>query len=132
MRHELHAEHTPRDLLRFSSASREFDAAAFAATACMNLCLYHDYFTAELFSRVIRRFRRARHDSTRHRHTISSQQFFSLILMNLHATASDLNVSLERGECSTKSVVPFVTVCGYIEFTEVCEMNEVVVTSQTN
>src|ERR1044072_7093699 len=90
MRDECHSEHLPRNLSRFVSTAGELHAAALAASTGMNLRLHHNNIAAQLFCRLVSLFRRARHDAARHRHTISLQQFFTLVLMNFHASASDM------------------------------------------
>ena len=47
MRDERHADHLLRDLLRLVGRFRELDAAALAASACMNLRLDDDNISAE-------------------------------------------------------------------------------------
>ena len=86
---EVHAQHLRSNLARFVGTARQLHAAAFAAAARVNLRFHHHYFAAQFLRSVIRLLRRARHNATRHRHAILSQKFFSLILMNLHATASN-------------------------------------------
>src|ERR1051325_4022572 len=89
MSDEFHAQHLPRNLARFVSTARQLDATAFTAAARVYLRFHHHDLTAEFFRRLISLFGRACHNCTRHWNTVLSQQFFTLVLMNLHATASD-------------------------------------------
>ena len=87
MRNQFHAQHSASDLARFCYRLRDLHAAALAASAGMDLRLHHHARRAGVeqpFRSGLGFFARQRHHPARHSHAKPLQDFFSLILMNLH------------------------------------------------
>ena len=90
MRHQLHAQHLVGEIARLAHRLGDLHAAAFAASAGMNLRLDHHAGRAgvEQFSgRGLGFFPRSRHRPARHGHTILLKNSFCLVLMNFHNDA---------------------------------------------
>jgi len=84
VRHERHADHFLRDLGGFVGGFRQFDAAALAATARVDLRL-HDHASAELLGGDARFVRGLDDLAARRRHSVAAQDFLRLILVNFIA-----------------------------------------------
>ena len=84
MRDEHHSEHFGRDLFGFFGRFRQFYAAAFAASARVNLRFDDNNVSAEFFRRRFGFFGRRRDDSARHRNAVIFKKFFPLIFVYLH------------------------------------------------
>jgi hypothetical protein len=87
VRDELHPEHFGSDLFRFRRGLGELYAAAFAATARVDLSFYNDDVRAELACGCFRLIGRPRDDAAGNRDTIFLQNSFALILVNFHSLA---------------------------------------------
>ena len=87
MRDERHPEHVARDAFGLVCRARQLDAAAFAATAGMNLRLDHHRtsVTAEALRDLARRRRLERDFTARHRDTVAREDRFPLVLVDLHS-----------------------------------------------
>ena len=83
MRYEAHAEDLFGDARGILGVLRHLDAAAFAASAGVNLRL-HDYAPADLLRRSRSFFHRERDLSARNRDVVLGQDRLGLILMNFH------------------------------------------------
>ncbi len=106
MRDQLHAEDFLRCFGRATRAFGHFDAAAFAATAGVNLRLDDDNlfsgFLHDRRGRFIGLFQRERDFALRHRHAVTFEKLFALILVNLQRDSFALEDSEraynERGD----------------------------------
>jgi hypothetical protein len=73
MCYQFHAPHLPSNLTRLIRATGQLYASALAAPARMNLGLHHNHPKTKFFGGAVSLFRRAGHQTTRHRHAKSSQ-----------------------------------------------------------
>ena len=89
-----HAEDLAGELDRLVWVVGELDAAAFAASAGVDLRLDDDP-AAELLGRRPRRFGLGNDNASRHRHPVLGQHLFALILVDLHM--SSLGIRLHPG-----------------------------------
>src|SRR5690242_10815903 len=83
MRDERHAEYFFGKFCRFGCIARDFDAAAFAAPAGVNLRL-HDHASTDLLGSRRRFIGGERDLATRNRDVVLGQDRLGLILMNFH------------------------------------------------
>ena len=84
MRDELHAEDLLRGFLSFVRILDDLDAAAFAASARMNLRFDDDGFPAERDRSVPGFFRREDDAAFRERDGVLSEDLLALVFVNLH------------------------------------------------
>ena len=99
VRDQLHAQHLGCELGGFFRRFGELDAAALAAASGVNLRFDHDAGRALLKQRtrrVERLIARLNHLAARHRHSILSQNGFSLVLVNFH-----VGMTTARAGCPT-------------------------------
>ena len=78
---KLHLQIEPED------AFGDFDAAALAATACMNLCLDHPDRSAEFLRGFYSFLHGKGSDATRHRYVKLAQNFLALVFMYFHESS---------------------------------------------
>ena len=83
MRDERHADHLLRQLSGFVGILRQLDAAAFAAAAGVDL-RFDDDASAQLFGSGTRGVSIVGNDAARRRYTVTTQDFFRLILVDFH------------------------------------------------
>ena len=80
---QIHAKNLFGNVMNIFGSPSQFDAATFAASASVNL-RFDDYGQAQFFRRCFSFGDSARHNAARHFDIETAQQFFPLILMNLH------------------------------------------------
>ena len=88
VRDELHAQDFAGQLFNLFDAAGEFDAAALAATAGMNLRLDHPHRAAEFLGGFNRLLNGEGRNAARHRHAKIAQDFLALVFVNFHEVAS--------------------------------------------
>jgi hypothetical protein len=86
VRDQGHAEHLPGQLGRLVGIFGEFDAAAFAAAAGVDLRLHH-HAAAQLLRGLARLVRRFDNDSAWCRHAVAAKDLLRLIFMDFHGGA---------------------------------------------
>jgi hypothetical protein len=82
---QCHAEDCRSELVDFVERFGDFDTAALAAAAGMDLGLDHPYLAAELACRRIRVGHGEARDSAGCRDAVFAEYLFSLIFVNIHA-----------------------------------------------
>src|SRR5438105_8007689 len=84
MRYERHTEHPPGFRANTLDGSDEFHAAAFPASACVNLGLHHEGWTAQFFGRSNGFLNSECGNTTRHWHPEAAQNFLGLVFVDVH------------------------------------------------
>ena len=88
MRDKRHAQHAGGFFANFVQRFDDFDAAALAATAGVDLCFDHPYRAAKLFGRLDRFIGCESHMAARHGHPIGPKYLLGLIFVNVHGNPS--------------------------------------------
>src|SRR5262249_48344826 len=86
-RDQIHSDHLLRQVVNIFRRAREFDAAALAAAARVDL-RFDDHGQSQLFGGLFGLADRTRDPAARDLDLETAQQFLTLILVNLHRNAS--------------------------------------------
>jgi hypothetical protein len=93
MRDEPHADHLFRQIGGFVGIFRQLDAAAFSAAAGVNL-RFHNNSSPKLFRGPSGVLGVIDHDATWRRHTVSAQNLFGLVFVDLHRARRFITAAL--------------------------------------